>query len=157
VPTCGDSTHAIILDVAVRRAVIDTNVLVGALLRSQSWNRDVIRACFEDRVKPLIGHTLLLEYEDVLGRKHLFDRCPLNAVERGQFLEAFLSICDWVQVYYIWRPNLRDEGDNHLVELAVAGGASMIVTNNTADFAHPDLLFPGLCALRPRELLQGLV
>jgi hypothetical protein len=29
-----------------------------------------------------------------------------------------------------WRPNLRDEGDNHLVELAIAGGAEAIVTYN---------------------------
>ena len=36
---------------------------------------------------------------------------------------SFLSLCEWVPVYYLWRPNLRDEGDNHLIELAVAGRA----------------------------------
>ncbi len=30
-------------------------------------------------------------------------------------------------VYYGWRPNLPDEGDNHLIELALAGSAQAIV------------------------------
>ena len=142
--------------VGIRRAVIDTNVIIGALLHRTGWNRNVIRACMEGRLAPIVGHSLLLEYEDVLSRTALFRKCPLNAGERQQFLEAFLSVCEWVQVYSLWRPNLRDEADNHLLELAVAGGASLIVTKNRADFAEPDLRFPGLRILRPKEVLEEL-
>jgi len=39
------------------------------------------------------------------------------------------------RIYFLWRPNLRDEADNHLVELAVAGGAQAVVTRNKRDFA----------------------
>ena len=59
-------------------------------------------------------------------------------------------------MYYLWRPNLRDEGDNHLLELAVAGGASTIVTGNTSGFAHASLHFPDIAVLTPREFLTGL-
>ena len=69
---------------------------------------------------------------------------------------AFLSVCEWVQVYFSWRPNLADEGDNHIVELAVAGGAEAIVTNNVRDFLAPQLRFPGLRAVTPRELMKEL-
>lgn len=54
------------------------------------------------------------------------------------------------------RPNLPDENDNHLVELAVAGDAAMIVTNNTRDFRTAELRFPGLRALTPRELVEEI-
>ena len=30
-----------------------------------------------------------------------------------------MSRCRWVEVFYAWRPNLPDEADNHLIELAV--------------------------------------
>jgi len=54
-----------------------------------------------------------------------------------------------------WRPNLPDEGDNHIVELAVAGGAAMIVTNNVRDFRGAELRFPRVRIVAPRELVEG--
>lgn len=69
---------------------------------------------------------------------------------------AFLSVCEWVQVYFSWRPNLPDEGDNHVVELAVAGGAGIIVTNNVADFRSSELHFPQVRIVTPRELAKEL-
>jgi len=136
--------------------VIDTNVLAGALLRREGQNRDGLRACFQDHLKPLVGQALFLEYEDVLGREQLFRKSPLAASERRQLFEAFLSVCEWVQVYYLWRPNLRDEGDNHILELAVAGGASIIVTNNVADFRGSELRFADIRILSPKILLKEL-
>lgn len=75
-----------------------------------------------------MGAALLAEYEDVLGRSELFARSRLDAAEREELLDIFLARCHWTRVYYRWRPNVPDEGDNHLVELAVAGGAQAIVT-----------------------------
>lgn len=136
--------------------MIDTNVLAGALLRRVGQNRGVLRACFEDRLQPLVGQALFLEYEDVLGRQQMFRKSPLAASERRELFEAFLGVCEWVQVYYLWRPNLRDEGDNHILELAIAGGASMIVTNNVADFRGSDLQFVDIRVLSPKTLLKEL-
>jgi predicted nucleic acid-binding protein len=52
---------------------------------------------------------------------------------------------------------LRDEGDNHVFELAVAGGAEAIVTNNVADFRSADLRFPDLLFVVPRDALRELI
>ena len=136
--------------------MIDTNVLAGALLKRAGHNREVIRTCLEGKCRPLIGQALFMEYEDVLGRKHLFHSCPLSGRERQEFFAAFLSVCEWVEIYFSWRPNLPDEGDNHIVELAVAGGAEMIVTNNVRDFRHAQLRFPGLRTVSPHEFLKEL-
>ena len=137
------------------RVVIDTNVLIGALIGRLGNNRQAIRACFDGRLKPLIGQTLFLEYEDVMGREALVRNCPLSPAERQEFFAAFFSMCEWVQVYYSWRPNLMDEADNHIVELAVAGGARMIVTNNVRDFRRAELRFPGVRTVTPREVMKG--
>src|SRR5690349_6605215 len=107
------------------------------MLGREGHNRAVLRACLEGRLMPLVGHALFLEYEDVLGRKHLFEKSPLNARERQRLFESFLRISDWVQVYFTWRPSLRDEGDSHILELAVAGGASLIVTHEHPNHSHP--------------------
>ena len=92
-----------------------------------------------------------------MGRQDLFRDCPLSSVERYELWEAFLATCEWVSVYFRWRPNLRDETDNHLMELAVAGGAAAIVTNNVADFRGAELPFPDVRIVTPRELLKEIV
>ena len=138
------------------RVVIDTNVLAGTLLGGTGYNRRVIRACLSGRLKPLMGQALFLEYEDVLNRRSLFRTSPLSRQERQELFAAFLSVCEWVQIYFSWRPNLPDEADNHIVELTVAGGAAMIVTNNLRDFQGADLRFPDLRMVAPRELVKEL-
>src|SRR6266513_5375089 len=50
----------------------------------------------------------------------LFARCRLSAAEREELFDIYLARCRWTRIYFLWRPNLRDESDNHLVELAVA-------------------------------------
>ena len=119
-------------------------------------NRKVLRACLEGRVRPIVGQALICEYEDVLSRSVVFRNCVLSTAERFELLDAVLSVSDWVKIYFSWRPNLRDEGDNHLVELAVAGRADMIVTHNIRDLRAGELKFPGLRIVRPHELLKEL-
>jgi putative PIN family toxin of toxin-antitoxin system len=138
------------------RVVIDTNVFAGALLGGTGYNRRVIRACLSGRLKPLMGQALFLEYEDVLSRSAIFRTSPLSRQERQELFAAFLSVCEWVQIYFSWRPNLPDEADNQIMELAVAGGAAMIVTNNLRDFQGADLRFPDLRMVAPRELVKEL-
>lgn len=132
--------------------VIDTNVFVGACLGTGASSR-VVEACLAQRFQPLMGAALLGEYEDVLGRSALFAKSRLSPAERSELLDIFLATCRWTRIYYGWRPNLRDEGDNHLVELAVAGGATHIVTHNLRDLTGMELRFPGLAVATPTQLL----
>ncbi len=60
------------------------------------------------------------------------------------------------RVFYLWRPNLRDEADNHLVELAVAGGADFIVTRNLRNLQSAELKFGGLRVLSPDLFLKEI-
>ena len=135
---------------------MDTNVLVAAMISASGGNRSVLRCCFQRTAQPVLAEALFLEYEDVLARSRLMARSPLSAKERGELLQAFLSVCDWVEVYFSWRPNLPDESDNHLIELAVAGGATWLVTNNIADFQRTELRFPQVRVARPAEFLKEL-
>jgi hypothetical protein len=60
-----------------------------------------------------------------------------------------------VEVYYRWRPNLRDEGDNHVLELAVAAGDAPIVTFNRRDFRVGELRFPSIVVQTPTAWLNS--
>jgi putative PIN family toxin of toxin-antitoxin system len=148
-----DSTGAIILRMTT--VVLDTNVLVAALLRGGGSARAVLRACLREQYRPVLGPALLAEYEDVLGRAELFADSVLTTKERGELFDGFLNRCRWVEVFYAWRPNLPDEADNHLIELGVAAQADAIVTRNLRDVARGELKFPSLRVLTPEQCLEA--
>ncbi|MEP6955509.1 MAG: putative toxin-antitoxin system toxin component, PIN family [Chthoniobacterales bacterium] len=137
------------------RIVVDTNVFTAAVLSPTGVNRKVLRACFTAHAHPLMGAALFHEYEALLARPDLMKKSPLGPRDRQQLFEAFLSVCEWVRIYYLWRPNLPDEADNHLVELALAGGADIIVTHNVRDVRRGELAFPHLQILTPGEFLKN--
>lgn len=137
------------------KIVVDTNIFVGACLGNGAAGR-VIAACLQNRCVPVMGTALLKEYEDVLGRDFLFQTSRLSATEREELLDIFLACCQWTRIYFGWRPNSADAGDDHLVELAIAAGAHAIVTRNQRDLNRMELRFPQLAILSPETLLEHL-
>jgi uncharacterized protein len=101
-----------------------------------------------------MGNALFNEYDDVCARSQLFEDRLASKSEREALLDAFIASCTWVPIYFLWRPNLRDEADNHLIELAIAGNAEVIVTANKRDFANSDLRFPNLEICDASEFLK---
>lgn len=134
--------------------VLDTNVFVSALRSGGGASREVLRRSLQGRYQPLFGNALWLEYEDLLERPVWTD--ATTSEERRQVLAALGSVSRWVSVYYGWRPNLPDEGDNHLIELAVAGGACAIITHNVRDVGRGQLLWENLLVLTPAQCLERL-
>ncbi len=137
------------------RAVIDTNIFVAACL-GRGLASDVIRAFLKGVVRPLVGAALLAEYEDVLSRETLMAGSHLSREERYELLDIFLARCEWTRVYFAWRPNLPDEADNHLIELAVAGAASHVVSRNLRDLKRSELKFPNLRCVDPAAFLKEI-
>jgi len=139
----------------VKTIVIDTSVLISALTGKRGPGREVLRKCLQCDYKPLISNALFLEYEDVSKRKQIMDVCPLTSREIAELLNAVYSTCEWVPIYYLWRPNIVDEGDNFLIELALAGNATHIITNNISDLQNAELKFPELNIVTPANFLKG--
>lgn len=138
----------------IKKVVIDTNVFVGALRRNDGINRVILEMAFLGEVKPLMGDALYLEYQDLIGRDHLYEDSVLNEWERWELFDAFCSVCQWMEIYYKWRPNLKDEGDNHLIELAAAGNAPEILSWNKRDFQGGDLMMPDIRIISPVEFVR---
>ena len=135
--------------------LVDTNVFVCACM-GVGASAKVVELCLRGQAQPVMGASLLAEYEDVIRREALFENCRLNLSQREELLDIFLSVCQWRHTYFSWRPNLRDEGDNHIVELAVAAAIREVVTWNLRDFAVMELRFPALKFLSPPQFLKEL-
>jgi uncharacterized protein len=134
--------------------VVDTNVFVSAAMSANGTPRQIIRLCLRGHLMPLMGNALFSEFEDVCSRDALFDERLISREDRNVLLDAFFASCTWVPIYFLWRPNLRDEADNHVMELAIAGGAETIITANKKDFRNSELSFPHIEICNPIEFLN---
>jgi len=136
------------------RIVVDTSVFISALISSNGASRELLRQCLQGKYQPLMGNALFCEYEQVINREEILHSCSLSAEEIQVLTSAFMSVCEWTRIYYLWRPNLKDEADNHLIELAIAGNARIIATHNVKDFRQTQLIFPEVFIKKPSEIIN---
>ncbi len=104
----------------------------------------------EARFKLCLSVPLVLEYEAAL-------RLRLGAKDPriDPVLDYICQVGDATEIFFLWRPFLRDPGDEMVLEVAVGGGAEVIVTHNIRDFASVEERF-GIRVLQPREFLDRI-
>ena len=68
------------------------------------------------------------------------------------FLDALLAMAEPVKTHFLWRPQLRDPGDEMVLEAAVNGRADALVTFNVRDFGAVPARF-GIELIIPREAI----
>lgn len=113
------------------RTVLDTNVLVSALLFHTSalaWLRGAWRS---GRILPLASRTTTAELIRVLA----YPKFALDAHEQRDLLDDYLPACGIVTIPVPPPevPECRDPFDRQFLELALAGNAEVLVTGD-ADF-----------------------
>jgi putative PIN family toxin of toxin-antitoxin system len=134
------------------QVVLDTNVVVSALRSQQGASYQLLmligRADFEIN----LSVPLLLEYEDVT--KRLLDQIPLAEADINNILDYLCRMANQREVFYLWRPFLRNPQDDMVLELAVSGQCEAIITYNKKDFVGVDQF--GLRVMTPKEFLEEL-
>ena len=130
------------------RFVFDTNVIISAVLFSNSVpGQAFIRALNHGRM--LVSKALVGELSRVLGRDR-FDRY-VTREERDAFLSSLIRESSLIEISQAVQV-CRDPEDDQILELAVNGSATYIVTGDT------DLLvlnpFRGIEIVTPAEFLK---
>ena len=139
------------------RYLLDTNVLVAAMRSRSGASNALVRRALQGDLPLLVHQKLVLEYRDVLSRPDILAQTGLAWQDIELVLAHLVASAHEVQVRYLWRPNLKDEGDNFIVEIAVAAWPCTIVTHNLKDFVNAELRFPQVALCTPGQLLQTLM
>ncbi len=137
------------------RIVFDTSVIVSALRSADGASNALLRLVANEDVRPMVGVSLFLEYEAVLKRPEQRLVHGLNLLEIDEFLSAFASASEAIEVNFQWRPQLPDPNDEMVLETAVNGNADFLVTHNLRDFAKAAPKF-GLNVITPGALLKEI-
>ena len=114
--------------------VLDTDVMVAALRSDRGASRQLLLSALNGQFELLISVPLMLEYESVLTRSEHLTASGLTAAEVEKVLDDVVAIARPVRLAFRWRPRLLDPDDDMVLETAVNGNASAIVTFNQRDF-----------------------
>lgn len=114
--------------------LLDTNVLVAGLSSRLGASFALLQAVANQRVGLVASATLWLEYEAVLKREKIRKLHGLANAEVDDFLNGLAGLVTPVELHFTWRPQLRDAGDEMVLQAAVNGHVDALVTHNFADF-----------------------
>lgn len=136
----------------VPQIVIDTNVLVTGLRSRQGYAFRLLQLVGTGRFDINLSVPLVLEYEDVLYRQ----APTLDITQHGvdDVLDYHCQIARLHRIFFLWRPYLRDQKDDMVLELAVRAGCDYIVTFNKRHFRGCERF--GIQAVNPGEFLNSL-
>jgi len=137
------------------RVVLDTDVVVAALRSPTGASAAILRLARDERVTLLANVALALEYEAVCSRPEHAKAAGLTRAEVDVFVDAVIALVEPVESHYLWRPQLRDPADEMVLEAAVNGRATAIVTFNARDFGESATRF-GVGLLAPSEALRRM-
>jgi predicted nucleic acid-binding protein len=131
------------------RIVLDANVLFSALRSRLGVSFRLLSLVGNRRSELQLSAPLVAAYEAVLKRGHL----PLSHQQIDDVIDYLCAQGKHHEIFYLWRPALKDPDDDFLLELAVKSHAS-IVTWNVSDFKKAQRFH--VAVQTPRDFLTSL-
>lgn len=86
-----------------------------------------------------------------MQRRGYLAQLGLRYSDIDDILDYMCAVGEHREIFYLWRPFLRDPSDDMVLELAVESECDFIVTYNTRDFEGIGQF--GVMAITPQQLL----
>jgi putative PIN family toxin of toxin-antitoxin system len=137
---------------ATPQIVIDTNVLVSGLRSRRGWSYRLLQLVGAGRFEINLSVPLVLEYEAVL--LDMEPDLPVGKDVIRDVIDYHCRVAHKHQIFYLWRPRLKDPDDEMVLELAVRAGCDVIVTFNKSDFRGVEEFSIQICT--PGEFLKQI-
>ena len=109
------------------RCIVDTNVLVSAVVLSNSVPRQAVERVLQHGIL-LFSEATSSELKEVLFRER-FDPY-VSQKERGLFLAQLAAVAEFVPIVQLVR-ECRDPNDDKFLEVALNGRADVMITGDT--------------------------
>lgn len=135
------------------RLVLDTDVIIAGIRSPTGASAELLRLARRSRLTMLASVPLFIEYEAQCLLPEHRRAAGLTIRETRRFLDALAVLVEPVTTHYLWRPQLRDPGDEMVLEVAVNGLANALVSFNHRDYGNAPDRF-GIELLLPAQALR---
>jgi putative PIN family toxin of toxin-antitoxin system len=144
-----------IISYVMLRLALDTDIVDAAMRSPRGASAAILTAARQNRTVLVASVSLALEYEAVCRRaEHRLD-AVLSEEQVDTFINVVIAISEPVVTHFLWRPQLRDPGDEMVLEAAVNGRADALVTFNIRHYGSIPSRF-GIAVVLPREALERI-
>ena len=130
--------------------VIDTNVILSGLSSLHGFSYKLLERIPDRIFNICISVPLIMEYESVLLKHN--KKTGLNETDIRDYIDYICDVGIKTEMFYLWRPILKDPYDDHVLELAVASGSKYLVTFNRKDFLPAEKF--DISVVTPKEYLR---
>lgn len=137
------------------RVVLDTDVVIAALRSPRGASAAILRMVEDGQCTMLLSVALALEYQAKCILSEHRVAAKLTEQEAAAFITTLVELAEPVHMWFLWRPQLQDPGDEMVLETAVNGRADALITFNLRDYAGVTAKF-GITVLQPRDALRRL-
>jgi putative PIN family toxin of toxin-antitoxin system len=141
------------------RAVVDTNVLVSAVLNSMGFPAHVLDACLAGQFTLVTSEPLLDELTEVLSRPRIVRRHGKSPQQVAALVASLRELAVVVSVTSA-KPLCRDPDDDIVIATAVEGQAEVVVSRDEDLTRDWEVVEPleraGIRVLTVRRFLQEL-
>ena len=132
------------------KIVIDTNVFITALRSKKGASFKLLFETSRDKYESNISPALIFEYESIAKRN--LNNLKIREEQIDSILDMICKTSNKCEIFFLWRPQLRDPKDDHILELAIESQSKYIITYNKKDFKGIDKF--GIEVLTPKEYLE---
>ncbi len=136
----------------IHHVILDTNVIIAGLRSRRGASFALLERLDAGDFEISVSVPLILEYEAVAQRQAR--ELGLTHADVDVVLDFLCAVAHHRQIFFLWRPFLRDPNDDMVLEVAVEAQCAYIVTFNLRDFVGIEQF--GLQAITPGQFLALL-
>jgi putative PIN family toxin of toxin-antitoxin system len=133
--------------------VVDTSVFISALMSKRGAAYLLLSLAGKKHFDISLSVPLVLEYEEA-AKRHIGSQLQLSEQDVDNIIDYLCAVGQHHNIYYLWRPALRDLSGDMVLELAVNAGCGYIVTYNTRDFHGAENF--GIHVVTPKIFLEKI-
>ncbi len=130
--------------------VIDTNVFISALKSRRGASFKLLFETSREKYELNISPALIFEYESAAKRN--INDLKLNKEQIDSILDMICNTSNKCEIFFLWRPQLKNPKDDHILELAIESQSKYIITYNKKNFKGVNKF--GIEVLTPKEYLE---
>jgi len=112
------------------KIVLDTNVLVSALINPHGKPAQIINYVFENKIRLFTSPSIMEELERVLSYPKLMKRHGLDSEELKEFISDLLSIMSLIEEEKIIEVIMEDPSDDKYLSCAIDAKVDFIISGD---------------------------